>query len=228
MSFSRPPYLPQQREALVRTVEPNADPISAADVKVLLGIPAADTGSDALIESFIKAGTAQCEEYCGLALITQTWRLSLDRLPFARTPWWDGVRELAVTEIEGVGDEIALPRSPLQSVTSVSLFADDDTETEVDSAIYYVDTQSEPGRVVLRYGQVWPSIVLRPANGVQVLFVAGYGDAGTHVPAAIREGLKLWVAYMFEHRGACDARGAMVKSGAESLWKPYRQRRELL
>jgi hypothetical protein len=50
----------------------------------------------------------------------------------------------------------------------------DDDETTFSSSYYSVDTDDEPGRIVLDYGQSWPSVALSPLNPIEVQFVCGY------------------------------------------------------
>ena len=55
-------------------------------------------------------------------------------------------------------------------------------------------------KVYLRYGESWPSTTLRPRGGICVTYTAGYGDAGSDVPAKFRQGLKLMIGHWYEHR----------------------------
>lgn len=62
-----------------------------------------------------------------------------------------------------------------------------------------MDTDSEPGRVVLKHGQSWPSTTLRTMNPVQVTYVAGYGLAAS-VPPHLVQLIKLLVSHWYENR----------------------------
>ncbi|NIP96558.1 MAG: hypothetical protein GWO24_25240, partial [Akkermansiaceae bacterium] len=99
-----------------------------------------------LILGLGKAARTLAEQVQGRALITQTWDLTLDGWP--------------------AKGYFELPRAPLQSITSIKYYDEDDTEATVDSGTYFVDIASEPGRVVLNSGESWPSTTLRPVNGV--------------------------------------------------------------
>lgn len=213
---------------LVRTAnDPEVYVATPAEVKLRLGVDEFDFTWDTMLESFIAVSQRWIEDQLGIELIDSTWTLTMDCLPTRRGPWWDGVREGAVTELHSAADTIELPRWPLQSVTSITFYDDEDNPTVVDSAIYYVDTATRPGRAVLRYGEVWPTIVLRPAAGVEAAFVAGYGDAASAVPEPLKEAVRMMVAYLFEHRGECDAPMAYTKSGAATLANNYRTRRPM-
>jgi len=76
----------------------------------------------------------------------------------------------------------------------------DDTEYFIDAGDYFVDTKSEPGRVVLNYGESWPSTVLRPANGVVVRYICGYGADSSYVPEQIRQAMLLAIGHWYENR----------------------------
>ena len=54
-----------------------------------------------------------------------------------------------------------------------------------------------------------------------VLYTAGFGAIGD-VPQAIKSAVTMLAAYMYEHRGACDADSALQQSGAAMALTPYR------
>jgi uncharacterized phiE125 gp8 family phage protein len=82
---------------------------------------------------------------------------------------------------------IKLGRPPLQSVTSIKYIDEDGVQQTLDSSLYTVDKDSEPGWVFPAPGQSWPS-TKAIQNAVRVRYVAGYG-AASDVPSA----LKLWI-----------------------------------
>ena len=83
---------------------------------------------------------------------------------------------------------------------------------------YYVDTQREPARIVLRTGETFPT-ALRVANAIEVVYVAGYTTAYA-IPEPIRLGMLQHIAYMYEHRGDMyEAQGAPTLM--KSLYAPY-------
>ncbi len=200
---------------LTLVTAPASEPVSLAEAKAHLRIESAD--DDSLISALIAAARQAAEAHMRRALITQTWRLTLDRFPAAPQAWWDGVRQGA--DMPGDGSVIELPRPPLVSVTSVTAYDDADNATVAGAASYFVDTDGKPGRVVLRSGQTWPT-ALRVAGGVEVLFVAGYGAAGA-VPQAIRQGILMLIGHLFENREA-EAGAAALPAGVAALWRPYR------
>ena len=117
---------------------------------------------------------------------------------------------------------IELPRPPLQSVTSLTVYDDADAASVVAASTYFVDSDREPGRIVLRSGKTWPTVG-RVAGGVEVVYVAGYG-AATGVPQTIRQGILLLTAHLYENREAVSAEpgAAELPLCVAALWQPYR------
>ena len=140
---------------------------------------------DDLLDALIATAREYAEDYQKRALITQVWDLFLDSFP--RT------------------DRLQIPLPQLQSGAStpvVSFFDTDDTETTFAAGNYFVDTISEPGRIVLNDGEQWPQDTLRPANGVKIRFTAGYGDAATAIPAKTILAIRLLIGHLYENREA--------------------------
>lgn len=155
---------------------PGDTAISVAEAKSHSNITFSD--DDTLIGVYINAATAKVEQELQRKLITQTWKMFLDSWP----PYIDVL----------FGD--------LQSVTHIKYTDIDDTQTTYSSDNYYTDTDSVPGRIVLKESKVWPSDHLRAMNPIEIQFVTGYGDASSDVPDDIRLALMQTVAHMYENR----------------------------
>lgn len=188
--------------ALKLVTAPAVEPVSLAEAKLHLRVDSTD--EDALISSLITAARQHAEHVTRRAFITQTWEVQMDG-------WPDG-------------DTIEVPLPPLQSVTSVSYYDAGGTEYTMPSTDYIVDTKSAPGRIVLAYGKSWPSTTLRPAAGVVVRFVGGYGSAASDVPAAIKAAMLLHIGALYEHREAVITGQTAVELplAYEALLWPYR------
>lgn len=165
---------------------PAIEPVTLAEAKLACRVDIAD--DDALITAFITAARETVELIARRALINQTWDLVLDAFPGE--------------------DRLTLPRPPLSSVTSITYVSSAGVSAQVAAASYYVDTQSEPGRVVLNTGYSWPATTLRIASGVTVRYVAGYGAAASAVPERYKVAIKLLVAHWYENRAAVETSGA--------------------
>lgn len=157
---------------------PASEPVLPADAVLHCRIDGTD--ENALVTALIVAAREYCEKYSGRAYITQTIRASFDGWP--RFP-------------------INLPRPPLASVSSIKYYGDDNTEYTLDVASYFVDTDSEPGRIALAAGISLPSTTLRDINAVQVTYTAGYGNAAA-VPQRVKQAMLLLIGYWYENREA--------------------------
>ena len=171
-------------------------PISLNEVKARLDIAGTDDSNDAEIMAQIRAATVEIERYLRRQLVDATWTMFMDKFPGRPLDWWDGVRQIADTELTDLTEVIWVPKPPLDSVVHVKAHGSDGSETTVSSANYIVDTASEPGRIALKIGQSWPSTQLRSINGVEVQFVAGYGPTGSDVPEPVRQAIMITVATM--------------------------------
>lgn len=157
---------------------PATEPVTIAEQKLHSRVDITD--DDDLIAAQIAAARRWLEGVKRRAFITQTWRLNLDAWP--------------------VGNEIALPNPPLQSVSSIKYYDESNNETTWNNSNYLVDTDSEPGRVVLAYNKTWPTeATLYPVNPIRIEFVAGYG-AAADVPETDKQAIMLLVGHWYENR----------------------------
>lgn len=222
----RPPYNLGTRSGHRIDTEPAAEPVTLTEVKEQLNITGTD--NDDFLTDCISQARQMLENKYNLALITQTWELTLDGWPQTSEKWWDGVRQLPTTELynSGAPTHLALPRYPLQSVSTITTYAEDDTSTAVTVAtVFFSDTASYPGRLVLRTGQSWPTYT-RLANGLEIKYIAGFGDAGSDVPITIRRAVINLIGYLFSKRGdGCSTEDALKNSGAASLIGEYVRKR---
>lgn len=186
----------------VKTITPAAvEPVTVAEAKTHLRVDHAD--DDVYIAALIAAARETVENWTNRSLTNQTYELVQDGWP--------------------AGDTFYLPRSPLQSVTSVKYKDSAGDESTLSSAAYLVDTDALPPRLRLKSGQTWPSVVLLEASAIRVRFVAGYGAAASAVPAALKQAVLLLVAGMYENReNETTARTTEIVIGAMALMTPYR------
>ena len=172
-------------------------PASLAEVKAWGRIT--HDSEDDFITSLIKSATTRVEMICKRAFITQIFTMYLDKWP---------------------GRAIDIPRPPFQTLTSFSYWPDGGSAyTAVDSNIYTLDDSGEvPARIVLKEDNTWPEVEDRPA-AVRLIYVAGYGDTSADVPQAIREGVQMLAAHLYETRGAIDP---MFREGLLNHLAAYR------
>jgi len=221
--------------SLTRIVTPPALPVTEAEIWDHLRVPLtgspespADQGHILTLIDAAVAGIDGADGWLGRALVEQTWDLKLDYFPGHRTS------EQGYHGAYFAGDAILVPLPPLRSVTSITYVdTNGDTQT-LSSALYTVDTASEPGRIVPVYQEVWPS-TRGQIDAVTVRFVCGYepgasaspptdADYQLNVPKPIKAAIKLLVAELYEHREDVNV-GQSVNAmpfGSEALLAPYR------
>ena len=177
------------------TTEPTTEPVSLQEVKQYLRVE--DSTDERVIRPFIKAARMFAEQHTGRALISQTFTMFVDAYDDMSDPLWEGTK--TGPYLNYYKNYIQLPNPPVTSVTSVSTFNDEDTETTMAASRYYVDNVREPARVVLRQGETFPT-ALRVANAIKVVYVAGYANAHS-VPEPIRMALLQHISFLYEQRG---------------------------
>jgi len=159
--------------ALKTYAAPTVEPLTVDQVMEHLRLDEYET----MLPLLIASARASAEAATSLALMTQTLDLYLDAFPAA---------------------EIILPRSPLQSVTSITYTDTDGATQTLAASEYLVDTASAPPRIVPAYGKSWPS-TRQQINAVKVRFVCGHTDAAS-VPADVKAWMLLSIGTAYEHR----------------------------
>jgi uncharacterized phiE125 gp8 family phage protein len=189
---------------LVLTGGPALEPVTLAEAKAHLRIDG--TAEDTLIGSLIVTSRLHVEAALGLALVTQSWSYFLDAWP--------------------PGPQLRLPLRPVQSITAVRLYAPDETVTTVPADTYLLDGAGAPARLLRTANLAWPA-PSRAANGIEIAFVAGFGDAAADVPAPIRHAILLLTAHWHEHREPAELGSAStpMPPSVSDLLSPYRPAR---
>ena len=186
---------------LVLTAGPAVEPVTLAEAKAHLRV---DTSADdTLIASLIVTSRLNVEAAVGLALITQSWSYFLDA--------WSR------------GPALRLPLRPVQSIAAVRLYDDSGVVTTLGPDTYLLDGAGSPARLVRKGALAW----LKPgrvANGIEVAFTAGYGNAAADVPGPIRQAILLLTAHWYDHRSPLEV-GPLahpVPDAVAELLNPYR------
>jgi len=196
---------------------PTLKPLGMADVKRHLNIELGWTEDDDYIDALIAVATEKVEQFTRRRLISQTWYAYMDDWPNE--------------------DYIVMPFGQLQSVTAITYTTSANTATSsfTDASLtttddYDVDINSDPGRIILEYGDSWPSATLWPMNPIQIEFVCGYGGAAatatasqTAVPTMIKHAMRLIISDLYEVRGT-EVEGMPIQKlkTVESLLLPYK------
>jgi len=200
------------------TTEPTAEPLSLQEVKEYLRLE--DASDERVVQPMITAVRQFAEEHLGRSLMQQTITLYLDTAIDTENPLWEGMR--TAPDLNYYKNYIVLPKSPVQSVTSVKTYNDSDTATTMAASKYYVDTSREPARIVLRTGESFPT-ALRVANAIEVIYVVGYASAYA-IPEPIRLGMFQHIAHLYEHRGDMGEylQAREIPAMIKMLYAPYR------
>ncbi len=185
--------------ALVLTSGPALEPISVADAKVHLRLDG--SAEDALIASLILTSRLHLESALSIALITQSWTLSLDAWPEA---------------------SVMFPIRPVLAITSARVLSATNVATTIAASDYLLDGSGLKPRLV-RTGSAWP-LPGKAANGVEIAFTAGFGPAATDVPSPIRQALLMLVAHWYEHRDPIEigSSSSNIPKAVSDLMMPYR------
>lgn len=171
---------------------PAEEPVSLVETKAFLRLDG--DAEDGLVLSLIAAARLHVEATTGRALVRQSWRLVLDAWP----------------------DEVRVPVSPVIEVTTARAFDEQDDEHELDIGGMLV-----AGDRLLLPAAVDGMPVLRPRLGIELDYVAGFGDAAD-VPPDLKQAVLALVAHWFEHRDLAVA-DAVSPPGFDRLVAGYRQ-----
>ena len=160
------------------------------------------SSEDTYLEGLITVARQMVEEYLKRALVEQTWYYHLSNWP-------------------NNNDFIYIPLGTLSSVASVTYY-DSDGSSNAFSA-YITDIYSNLGRVVLDYGETWPTDSLYPSNPITIEYKCGYGDEKTDVPKAIRMAIMMIAGELYRNReNSSEIKNYAIPIAAERLLYPYR------
>lgn len=185
-----------------RTSAPATTPVSLAEAKEHLSIESTESEWDDLLTRLIEAATAHFDGYSGTlgqCLITQTWRQDFD----------------------GVAKTLRLPLLAA-SVSSVKYTDGDGAENTVTASDYQL-LHDDIGSYVRFDDDYSTPSDLAEVKAVAVTYTAGFGDAASDVPQAIRHAILLLVAHWFRNREAAGDAGAPIPMGVDALVAPYRR-----
>lgn len=155
---------------------PAAEPVTLAEMKDYLRL--SSTSEDDLISGLLASARETVERSTGTALITQTWRLYCDKWPASGL--------------------VRIARYPVAQIESVTAYDPEGDATVLAADDIFLDATTRPARLYLSA----TAVALRPLNGLEIDFIAGFGDAGADVPDGLKHAIKVLVAHWYEFRGA--------------------------
>lgn len=161
---------------------------------------------DTRIADGIRRATAEIDgpDGIGYALISQTWRLTIDCFP------WN------------TRSQIQLPGAPIKSVSAIRYVDTDGVTQTLDAASYTVDVGGTPARIEPAYGLSWPS-TRDQIGAVQIEYVVGEADPDD-VAQDLLDALCLIISHRFENTEEVSPTLLhQIPRGAESILERYRQ-----
>jgi len=154
---------------------PTVEPWTVAEAKDFLRVATDD--DDAIIASLIAAARGQVEALTRRVLLTQTWRLVLDR--------WPDVGRIA-------------PRlAPLQAVVAARVYDAANSASSFDVDRFVIDTAAN---VIAAPGWSLP-VPGRATAGLELDLRVGFGDAASDVPDMLRHAVRTLVTHWYDNRG---------------------------
>lgn len=142
--------------------------------------PDGKSALDVDIVRAIRTYTTEAEAETNRLIMEQTWALTLDAFPAARS--------------------IKLHKPPLLAVEHVKFYDVDGVQRVLDPADYQVDLATDPGYIVLAPGRAWPATANK-MGAVEIRFRCGYGSTPDAVPDGISGFILARVAEHFETGG---------------------------
>ncbi len=155
--------------------------LAACEFGTSILVNAATTAEDSLLEAIRDAAIGYVEDVTRRALMTQTWYYYLDSFPAV--------------------DFIKLPFGNLQTVDAVKYFDSDGNTTTLAALTDYLVETNGPGigRLVLPYGESWPSFTAYPSNPISIEYTCGW-TAAASIPYQIKAALLLVCADLWSNR----------------------------
>ena len=182
----------------IQLTDPAAEPLTTAEVKTQLRLET--TADDTYIQNVVIPAVRDfAERHTRVCIAQRTFTATCDILKRQQQDdmgWWDGIRDGSITQVS-LRRAIELPMPPLVSIEEVRSIDRNNASTVYASSNYYADTFSEPGRLILNEGSIWPAN-LRDHNSIEIDFTAGSLAADT--PYMVKQALLQLAAHWYENR----------------------------
>ncbi|AMJ59230.1 head-tail connector protein [Bosea sp. PAMC 26642] len=180
---------------------PAIEPVPLAEAKAFLRLDQSD--EDELLATLITAARLMIEAASGRMLISQGWRIVIDRWP--------------------EGGELRLPLSPVAAIVAARVYDGLGQPQAVSPGSLQLDALADPP-VVRAVGAV--PAPGRSRGAIEIDVTAGYGPAVSDVPALLRQAVLRLAARWFELRGDVAGRdAAALPPEIMALVAPFRRAR---
>jgi uncharacterized phiE125 gp8 family phage protein len=137
---------------------PTSEPVTLAEARRQLFLAEGDTSQDAELASRIQAAREKWEKDTETYLLTQT---------------------LSVTSEQFAGRQISLVGRPIQSISSIVYYDENDTLQTFSSSKYSFNAADR--RIELKWAESWPVTEIR-WDAIKITYIAGYATLAA-VPA---------------------------------------------
>ena len=195
-----------QKLRSVRTVEPTASLITIPEARTQVrwddNVDTEVDGNLTLLIAAVMSHLDGVDGILGRALVSQTWVDTASGFP--------------------VGDELTVTLAPVISISGITYYDRDNVQRTFDPSGYSLHSRFDGGYIKRGSQVAWPATYDRD-DAVAVTYVAGYGEAATDVPAAIKlAGLKL-LAHWFDNPEAVlvGTISAPLPMGVQRLLRSY-------
>jgi len=162
---------------LIRIKAPSLLPVGLSEVKAHLRLDHAH--EDEYLRSLVLAAAGFVEEYLGMSLLTQSWRLVWEK------------EKACPPQLSGGGEDVSsvpLPYPPLRAILGVN-------------RLMATGGKKPIRRHRLELNHQIPRLVFANVpEPVEIEFEAGHGDHPTDIPPAIRQAVLMSVADFYENR----------------------------
>lgn len=176
---------------------PTATPCSLAEVREHASV-SGFTDDDDMLLRFVEAAARSVSAWSGRVLTQETW---------------------AVSFANGFCGDLHLPKSPVQSVSSITYYDADDVEQTATVSDFYLTTTESGAFLRPKAGVSWPPANQTRADAITVTFVAGYATC----PENLKTAVAAMAAHLYENREAVSKKELYeVPLGVAALIEPDR------
>jgi uncharacterized phiE125 gp8 family phage protein len=135
------------------------------------------------VQALLAASAGLIGEKSGRVLGNETWDLS----------------------VASASGDIVLPKSPVQSITSISYYDAAGAVQTASVADYHLFKDTDRATLRPKDGRTWPPLQVRD-DAMTIRFVAGY----TEVPAELRLAVLMMLGHLYENRSAAQENAPTV------------------
>ena len=171
--------------------------LTLAEVKEHLRLELSEVTENDSLLTLIRTSEKIAQDYTGRKFISQTIYYYLPEWPSS--------------------DYIRLPYGNLQTIDRITYWDSNESSSAFAATYWYSDTDSDPGRAVLRYGEEWPTATLDSRNPIRVQYICGYGKDPSSVPEPIRQAMKIIIGNLYVNRESGE-----IPQVSKTLLKDYR------